>query len=60
MDYLCQKISGEARAGGDAVDIAYAGEEELSKYQLTEAATRVLRKAVAMDRARRLTADKQG
>ena len=60
VDYLCQKISGEARAGGDAVDIAYAGEEELSKYQLTEAATRVLRKAFAMDRARRLTADKQG
>ncbi len=54
VDYLCEKISGEAKAGGDAVDIAYAAEDKLSKYQLTEAATRVLRKAFAMDRARRL------
>ena len=60
VDYLCEKIGGEARAGGDAVDIAYVGEEELPKYQLTEAATRVLRKAFAMDRARRLAVGKQG
>ena len=53
VDYLCEKISGEAMAGGDAVDIAYASEEDLPKFGLTEAATRVLRKAFAMDRARR-------
>jgi ADP-ribose pyrophosphatase YjhB (NUDIX family) len=53
VDYLCEKISGEARAGGDAVDIAYATEEQLPQYQLTETATRILRKAFAMDRARR-------
>jgi ADP-ribose pyrophosphatase YjhB (NUDIX family) len=53
VDYLCEKISGVARAGGDAVDIAYATEEELPQYQLTETATRILRKAFAMDRARR-------
>jgi 8-oxo-dGTP diphosphatase len=56
VDYLCEKISGEAKAGGDAVDIAYAAEDELPRYELTEAATRVLRKAFAMDRARRLAA----
>jgi len=60
VDYLCEKISGKARAGGDAVDIAYVREEELPKYQLTEAATRVLSKAFAMDRARRLAVGKQG
>lgn len=52
-DYLCEKISGEAKAGGDATDVAYVTEEELSQYKLTEAATRVLRNAFAMDRARR-------
>lgn len=52
-DYLCEKISGEIRAGGDATDVAYASEEELSLYNLTETATRVLRSAFAMDRARR-------
>jgi 8-oxo-dGTP diphosphatase len=53
VDYLCEKISGEAKAGGDAVDAAYATEQELSKFGLTETATRVLRKAFAMERARR-------
>jgi ADP-ribose pyrophosphatase YjhB (NUDIX family) len=52
-DYLCEKIGGEVSAGGDATDIVYASEEELSSYGLTETATRVLRKAFAMDRARR-------
>jgi len=53
VDYLCEKISGEARAGGDATDIAYATQEELPKYEMTETAMRILRKAFAMDRARR-------
>ena len=56
VDYLCEKISGQARAGGDAVDVAYVTEEDLSKYSLTEAATRVLRTAFAMDRVRRSAA----
>lgn len=53
VDHLCEKISGDAKAGGDATDVAYATEEELPKFQLTETATRVMRKAFAMDRARR-------
>ncbi|HLZ13347.1 MAG TPA: NUDIX hydrolase [Candidatus Acidoferrum sp.] len=52
-DYLCEKISGEAAAGGDATDVAYVAEEDLPRYQLTEAAMRVLRSAFAMDRNRR-------
>jgi len=54
IDYLCEKISGEPRAGGDVTDVVFAGEEELAKFQLTAAATRVLRKAFQMDRERRV------
>ena len=52
VDYLCERISGEARAGSDVTDVAFAREDELERFHLTETATRVLRKAFAMDRAR--------
>jgi ADP-ribose pyrophosphatase YjhB (NUDIX family) len=55
VDYLCERISGEPRAGSDVTNVALALEEELGKYQLTETATRILKKAFAMDRARRET-----
>lgn len=55
VDYLCKRISGTPRAGGDVTDVAFAHEDELGKFQLTETATRVLRKAFAMDRARQKT-----
>lgn len=56
LDYLCEMAGGRARAGGDVVDVAWAGEEELAKFELTEAAARVLKKAFAMARERaRLT-----
>jgi 8-oxo-dGTP diphosphatase len=55
-DYLCEKIGGEARAGGDATDVAFAAESGLDEYRLTETATRVLRKAFAMDRERQASA----
>jgi len=50
VDYLCERISGEARAGSDVTDVAYAREEELEKFHLTQTALRVIRKAFAMDR----------
>lgn len=53
IDYLCERIDGEAKAGSDVTDVAFATEDELAKYGLTETATRILRKAFAMDRARR-------
>ncbi len=53
VDYLCERISGQPHAGGDVTDVAFASENELEKFQLTETATRVLRKAFAMDRERR-------
>jgi ADP-ribose pyrophosphatase YjhB (NUDIX family) len=53
VDYLCERISGEPRAGSDVTSVAFAREEELGKYHLTETATRILEKAFIMDRARR-------
>jgi 8-oxo-dGTP diphosphatase len=51
-DYLCELIDGEPRAGSDVTDVAFAQESELSKFHLTETATRVLKRAFAMSRAR--------
>jgi 8-oxo-dGTP diphosphatase len=52
-DYLCERLGGEPRAGSDVTDVAFAREEELARFHLTETATRVLKKAFAMHRARR-------
>lgn len=50
LDYLCEALSGEARAGSDVVDVAWAMETELESYSLTPTATRVIRKAFEMAR----------
>ena len=55
VDYLCERLAGEPSAGSDVTDVAFAREEELPRFHLTETATRVLKKAFAMDRARRAT-----
>jgi len=52
VDYLCQRISGEAIAGSDVTHVSYAREDELQQYALTETATRILKKAFAMERLR--------
>jgi len=52
LDYLCERISGEARAGGDVTDVARVAETDLETYHLTPTATRVLKKAFAMAGAR--------
>jgi ADP-ribose pyrophosphatase YjhB (NUDIX family) len=51
LDYLCERVSGEARAGGDVTDIAWAAEDELASFQLTPTAMRILKKGFAMARA---------
>jgi 8-oxo-dGTP diphosphatase len=51
VDYLCERISGEAVAGSDVTHVAFASEDELTAYGLTETAMRILRKAFAMQRA---------
>ncbi len=52
VDYLCEAIGGAPRPGGDVTDLAWAREEELDRFNLTPTATRILRKAFAMARAR--------
>jgi ADP-ribose pyrophosphatase YjhB (NUDIX family) len=52
LDYLCELRGGTLCAGSDALEFAWAREEELLKFDLTVTATRVLRKAFA--RAREL------
>jgi ADP-ribose pyrophosphatase YjhB (NUDIX family) len=51
-DYLCESIGGKPCAGSDVTELAFATEEELTRYGLTETATRILKKAFAMHRAR--------
>jgi len=52
LDYLCEARGGTLCAGSDAREFAWAREDELLKFDLTAAATRVLRKAFSMARAR--------
>lgn len=52
LDYLCEVIRGEARAGSDVTDVAWAAVSELERYSLTETATRVILSAFAMARER--------
>jgi 8-oxo-dGTP diphosphatase len=52
LDYLCEAVNGEARAGSDVTDVAWARESELNEYSLTPTATRVIQKAFEMARGR--------
>jgi 8-oxo-dGTP diphosphatase len=52
LDYLCEAVAGNARAGSDVTDVAWATPSELAQYSLTETATRVIEKAFEMARSR--------
>lgn len=52
VDYLCERVGGDPCAGSDVTDVVFAREDELVQYHLTETATRVLKKAFEMARAR--------
>jgi 8-oxo-dGTP diphosphatase len=53
VDYLCERISGEAVAGSDVTDVAFVSENELQPYQLTPTATRIIQQAFALYRRNR-------
>ncbi len=53
LDYFCEAASGTPQPGGDVTEIALAREDDLARYELTPAATRVIRKAFVMARERR-------
>lgn len=52
VDYLCERLSGAPVAGSDVTAVAFATEEELGKYNLTETATRIVKKAFVIHRQR--------
>jgi 8-oxo-dGTP diphosphatase len=53
LDYLCEILSGEARAASDVVDVAWATPTELASYSISETATRVILKAFEMEKQMR-------
>src|SRR6266478_3228608 len=53
VEFLCERISGMPVAGGDVTDVKWASEDELEKFSLTPTATRVIRKAFSLARAKK-------
>ncbi len=47
IDFLCHRIAGELRAGGDAAEARWVSESELAELGVAEAAVKVIRKALA-------------
>jgi 8-oxo-dGTP diphosphatase len=45
VDYLCRLVSGEARAGSDALEVAWASADGLSVFELPDKALAVVRQA---------------
>ncbi len=58
LDYLCEIRGGTLSAGSDALEFAWAREEELGNFAVTVAVHRVLKRAFA--RARERQADQKG
>ena len=52
LDFLCETDGSQPQPGGDVTEVALAREEDLAAFSLTEAATRVIRRAFAMARTR--------
>lgn len=48
VDYLCTAPSGAPRAGGDAEDVAWAGEDEIETLGINAHAADVLRRALKL------------
>jgi len=59
LDYLCEIRGGTLSAGSDALEFAWASEEELEKFGLTVAVLRVLGEAFRRTREHNLAAGKQ-
>ena len=48
VDYLCRVSGGTATCGSDAEEVQWAQHSDLTRYRLTTAATRVIKKAFEM------------
>ena len=47
IDFLCRRIGGELRAGGDAAEARWVAPSEVAELGVAEAAVNVIRKALA-------------
>ena len=47
IDFLCRRIGGELRAGGDAAEARWARDSDLQTLGVAEPAARVIRKALS-------------
>ncbi len=47
IDFLCRRIGGELRAGGDTAEARWVGESELATLGVAEPAMQVIRKALS-------------
>lgn len=45
VDYLCRLVSGEARAGSDALEVAWAAPDDLLAFEMPDGALAVVRQA---------------
>jgi 8-oxo-dGTP diphosphatase len=50
LDYLCRSTSGEARAGSDAREVAWASQEEFDAFDLPPKAREVVEQALRRER----------
>lgn len=46
IDFLCRRLSGELRAGGDALEARWIGAEELAKFPIADSAAEVMKKGL--------------
>jgi ADP-ribose pyrophosphatase YjhB (NUDIX family) len=60
LDYLCEIHGGTIAAASDALEFAWAREEDLMKFDVTVAVKRVMRKAFARERERSAHAGNRG
>ncbi len=51
IDFLCAAVAGSSQPGSDVAAVAWARPGELSRYQLSEKATAIIEKALALLRA---------
>jgi 8-oxo-dGTP diphosphatase len=52
LDYLCEALRGEALAGSDATEVAWAAPEELERYSIGGTTKQVILRAFEMTRQR--------
>lgn len=52
IDFLCRRVAGELRAGGDAAEARWAQEADLASLGVAEAAVKIIRKGLSQGAGR--------